>query len=417
MDTTEVLTGIMGVTVILMNLYRLTVSITGFEVACSPGQYGKGGACHPCPIGRFNEHHAAVCCQHCPYLYLTWGRGAKSRHECSGVLHDLLIGLAVLACLSINLYALFKFTGPVVLDSLCEYVGKEGSESKPGPETGCSDDVLDSGMPENVFDGISRLIVRLKERKLREGSEEDVPLLPAPKSNARSEDSEVVAHDSDTALPDGEDFVPETVSPTPASPDDIASGAASLEDTFVSPELQSLDEGSTSSPDGAETSLSEVAFAGSPEADWIASGRRQWISRYHFVAGRSGTSEGHDDSSLPDERQATYDLYIGRWSNDEPDTSDASHSLEDKSSGIVGAKVRRTLGSSSRTATSLDDTAFDGSSVMLPPHSRAVSTRGNSSLDDVRFSGPSKFRPEAVDPCGEPCKRRQSGGEGVEALN
>lgn len=72
-------------------------------LACGPGQYGKDGACHLCSIGSFNERHGALCCQRCPFLYVTWGRGATSRRECSGVLHDFLIGLAVLACLSLNL--------------------------------------------------------------------------------------------------------------------------------------------------------------------------------------------------------------------------------------------------------------------------------------------------------------------------
>lgn len=355
-----------------------------------------GGACHPCPVGRFNEHHAALCCQHCPYLYLTWGRGAKSRHECSGVLHDFLIGLAVLACLSLNLYALFKFNGPVVLDSLREYVDKEASASKARWETDSSDDALDSGMPENVFDGISRLIVRLKKRKLHKGSGEDAPLLPASKRIGRSEDSETVACDSDNALLDGEDVVPETVpstSPTPTS-NEIASG----EDTFLGPEFESFDERGSLSSDGTATNISEVAFAGSPEADWITTGRRQWISRYRVAAGRSDTGQVHDSSSLPDQQQATYDLFIGRWSNDEPNTNDASRPLGDKECGLVDTKVRRSLGSSSRSATKLDDTAFDGSSVMLASQPRTTSTRGSSSLDDVHFSKPWKFhlRPERL---------------------
>ncbi|KAH8030033.1 hypothetical protein HPB51_006465 [Rhipicephalus microplus] len=54
-------------------------------LACGPGQYGKDGACHVCSVGSFNDRHGALCCQRCPFLYVTWGRGATSRKECSGI--------------------------------------------------------------------------------------------------------------------------------------------------------------------------------------------------------------------------------------------------------------------------------------------------------------------------------------------
>lgn len=58
--------------------------IANMCLACGPGQYGKDGACHVCSVGSFNDRHGALCCQRCPFLYVTWGRGATSRKECSG---------------------------------------------------------------------------------------------------------------------------------------------------------------------------------------------------------------------------------------------------------------------------------------------------------------------------------------------
>ncbi|XP_037582384.1 uncharacterized protein LOC119465971 isoform X1 [Dermacentor silvarum] len=347
-------------------------------LACSPGQYGKSGACHLCSVGSFNERHGALCCQRCPFLYVTWGRGATSRQGCSGVLHDFLIGLAVLACLSINLYALFKFSGPIVLDSLCEYVFKEANASKLGPGADVSDDALDDGMPDDVFDGISRLITRLKKRKLPKASgEEDAPLLPASEPAVELEcsdddvDQRVVCYNHD-ASPEPADDAPRIVPVGslrhPKFPSVIRSG----EDVFTDPG-HSISERNNTSPEGEDSgNLSDVvALVGSPEADWISSGRRRWIGRYDVTVARTSKCESRHllmasaladglsersggTSSLPEQR-ATYDVFAGRWSSTETadSASDVSFLPDDSRSCSTGANsygtFERKSGSSKRT--------------------------------------------------------------------
>ncbi|KAL1441120.1 hypothetical protein MTO96_008861 [Rhipicephalus appendiculatus] len=242
-------------------------------LACTPGQYGSDGACHLCSVGSFNKRHGALCCQRCPFLYVTWGRGATSREECSGFLHDFLIGLAVLACLSLNLYALVKFSGPIVLDSLCEYVSKEDNASKSGPVADVRDDDAsdddDGGMPEDVFDGISKLVARLKRRKLPEPSgEEGVPLLPTSRSSPAvvSEDSNedddgdqsAVCFGEETSL-DSTDDAPKTASEGSNEDDDsdqstvFFNGETSVDATDDAP--QTASEGSDEADDGDQSTV------------------------------------------------------------------------------------------------------------------------------------------------------------------
>ncbi|XP_049513266.1 uncharacterized protein LOC119465971 isoform X2 [Dermacentor silvarum] len=294
------------------------------------------------------------------------------------VLHDFLIGLAVLACLSINLYALFKFSGPIVLDSLCEYVFKEANASKLGPGADVSDDALDDGMPDDVFDGISRLITRLKKRKLPKASgEEDAPLLPASEPAVELEcsdddvDQRVVCYNHD-ASPEPADDAPRIVPVGslrhPKFPSVIRSG----EDVFTDPG-HSISERNNTSPEGEDSgNLSDVvALVGSPEADWISSGRRRWIGRYDVTVARTSKCESRHllmasaladglsersggTSSLPEQR-ATYDVFAGRWSSTETadSASDVSFLPDDSRSCSTGANsygtFERKSGSSKRT--------------------------------------------------------------------
>ncbi|XP_070396210.1 uncharacterized protein [Dermacentor albipictus] len=387
------------------------------QVACSPGQYGKSGVCHLCAVGSFNERHGAVCCQRCPFLYVTWGRGATSRQECSGVLHDFLIGLAVLACLSINLYALFKFSGPIVLDSLCEYVFKEANASKLGPGADVSDDASDGGMPEDVFDGISRFITRLKKRKLPEALGEDIPLLPASESAGdpeRSDDDDelVVCYNHD-ASPEAADDVPGIVPERPLRhpefPSVIGSGAASGEDVFTGPERSISEQDSTSPERGASGSLSDVALVGSPEQDWISSGRRRWIGRYDVTVARTPICEGRlhmataladglserssGTSSLPEQR-ATYDIFVGRWSSTE--TADAASNVsflsDDSRSCPTGANAYGTSQRESGSSKRLEDPQFHWGPPR-PPLTATTLAEANSSSDGASSSAaPWEFR-------------------------
>ncbi|XP_075729371.1 uncharacterized protein LOC119165608 isoform X2 [Rhipicephalus microplus] len=389
------------------------------QVACAPGQYGKDGACHVCSVGSFNERHGALCCQRCPFLYVTWGRGATSRKECSGVIHDFLIGLAVMACLSLNLYALVKFSGPIVLDNLCEYVSKEARASKSTPGADARDDDTDDGMPDDVFDGISKLVARLKRRKLPEASgEEGIPLLLTSKSSLavvsessnEDDDLSAVCFDEETSV-DATDDAPQPTSegsnevddgdqsivfdedasvddtddaPQPTSevsnevddgdqstvfdedtsvddtdnipqivpvlprrrpnrPSIITLGAlASGDDDYVDLDKQPLGERYGTSPEET-SSESDVVLVGSPEEDWLSSGRRRWIGRYDVIAARASICEERrfqtttalsdgrcselsgGATSLPEQR-ATYDLFLERWSSraTADDTSEVS---------------------------------------------------------------------------------------------
>ncbi|XP_050031033.1 uncharacterized protein [Dermacentor andersoni] len=386
-------------------------------LACSPGQYGKSGVCHLCSVGSFNERHGAVCCQRCPFLYVTWGRGATSRQGCSGVLRDFLIGLAVLACLSINLYALFKFSGPIVLDSLCEYVFKEANASKLWPDADDSDDASDDGMPEDVFDGISRFITRLKKRKLPKALGEDVPLLPASEpagdpEHSDDDDQLVVCYNHD-ASPDAADDVPRIVPVRPLRhpkfPSVIGSGAASGEDVFTGPEHSISEQDSTSPERAASGSLSDVALVGSPEQDWISSGRRRWIGRYDVTVAGTPNCEGRlhmataladglsersgGNSSLPEQR-ATYDVFVGRWSSTE--TADAASNVSflsnDSRSCPTGANAYGTSQRECSSSEQLEDPQFHWGPPR-PPLTATTLAEANSSSDGANsLAAPWKFR-------------------------
>ncbi|KAM7295287.1 uncharacterized protein ISCGN_024791 [Ixodes scapularis] len=52
-------------------------------LACAPGLYGLEGRCYFCAVAQFNEAHASMCCHDCPTFYVTWGRGATSKDQCS----------------------------------------------------------------------------------------------------------------------------------------------------------------------------------------------------------------------------------------------------------------------------------------------------------------------------------------------
>lgn len=76
-----------------------------------------------------------------------------------------------------------------MLDNLCEYVAPRPQASEIDPDL--VDDVTGDCMPENLFDGISRLIVRLKERPLPDvPTQKSSPLLPPGNLSGESEDSE-----------------------------------------------------------------------------------------------------------------------------------------------------------------------------------------------------------------------------------
>ncbi|XP_075729373.1 uncharacterized protein LOC119165608 isoform X4 [Rhipicephalus microplus] len=335
------------------------------------------------------------------------------------VIHDFLIGLAVMACLSLNLYALVKFSGPIVLDNLCEYVSKEARASKSTPGADARDDDTDDGMPDDVFDGISKLVARLKRRKLPEASgEEGIPLLLTSKSSLavvsessnEDDDLSAVCFDEETSV-DATDDAPQPTSegsnevddgdqsivfdedasvddtddaPQPTSevsnevddgdqstvfdedtsvddtdnipqivpvlprrrpnrPSIITLGAlASGDDDYVDLDKQPLGERYGTSPEET-SSESDVVLVGSPEEDWLSSGRRRWIGRYDVIAARASICEERrfqtttalsdgrcselsgGATSLPEQR-ATYDLFLERWSSraTADDTSEVS---------------------------------------------------------------------------------------------
>ncbi|XP_075729374.1 uncharacterized protein LOC119165608 isoform X5 [Rhipicephalus microplus] len=342
-----------------------------------------------------------------------------SKHVLQGVIHDFLIGLAVMACLSLNLYALVKFSGPIVLDNLCEYVSKEARASKSTPGADARDDDTDDGMPDDVFDGISKLVARLKRRKLPEASgEEGIPLLLTSKSSLavvsessnEDDDLSAVCFDEETSV-DATDDAPQPTSegsnevddgdqsivfdedasvddtddaPQPTSevsnevddgdqstvfdedtsvddtdnipqivpvlprrrpnrPSIITLGAlASGDDDYVDLDKQPLGERYGTSPEET-SSESDVVLVGSPEEDWLSSGRRRWIGRYDVIAARASICEERrfqtttalsdgrcselsgGATSLPEQR-ATYDLFLERWSSraTADDTSEVS---------------------------------------------------------------------------------------------
>ncbi|KAH8030032.1 hypothetical protein HPB51_006464 [Rhipicephalus microplus] len=315
-------------------------------------------------------------------------------------------------------YALVKFSGPIVLDNLCEYVSKEASASKSGPGADARDDDTDDGMPDDVFDGISKLVARLKRRKLPEASgEEGIPLLPTSKSSlalvseSSNEDGDLsaVRFDEDTSVDatddapqntsrgsnedddqstacfdeetsvdatddapqptsegsnevddgdqstvfdedtsvDDTDNIPQIVPVLPARrpkrPSIITLGAlASGDDDYVDLDKQPLRERYGTSPEKA-SSESDVALVGSPEEDWLSSGRRRWIGRYDVTVARASKCEERrfltttalsdgrcselsgGATSLPEQR-ATYDLFLERWSSraTADDTSEVS---------------------------------------------------------------------------------------------
>lgn len=384
-------------------------------LACSPGQYGKSDACHLCPMGSFSERHGALCCQRCPFLYVTWGRGSTSRQECSGVLHDFLIGLAVMACLFLNLYALVKFSGPIVLDSLSEYVFREATASKSEPGANVCDDEAsdDDGMPENLFDGISKLAARLKKRKFAKfAREEDVPLLPASRSSTAgpegsSEDDEgdqsFVCYNDD-ASPDSADDAPRRApiqSPQhPKCPIVIRSASTSGGD--VDPEQLASERDVSSPAETSSGSTSDVALAGSPDEDWFSSGRRRWIGRYDVTAARTSEYDATPDgrrsqvsggtSSLPEQR-ATYDVFVGRWSSS--DTADATCNdtflLSDGCRSVpAGSNVNGNFECSSGSSSKwFEDFQFRQRPLKHPSQSSETAfTKGRSSADDVTSSTP-----------------------------
>ncbi|XP_075729375.1 uncharacterized protein LOC119165608 isoform X6 [Rhipicephalus microplus] len=316
-------------------------------------------------------------------------------------------------------YALVKFSGPIVLDNLCEYVSKEARASKSTPGADARDDDTDDGMPDDVFDGISKLVARLKRRKLPEASgEEGIPLLLTSKSSLavvsessnEDDDLSAVCFDEETSV-DATDDAPQPTSegsnevddgdqsivfdedasvddtddaPQPTSevsnevddgdqstvfdedtsvddtdnipqivpvlprrrpnrPSIITLGAlASGDDDYVDLDKQPLGERYGTSPEET-SSESDVVLVGSPEEDWLSSGRRRWIGRYDVIAARASICEERrfqtttalsdgrcselsgGATSLPEQR-ATYDLFLERWSSraTADDTSEVS---------------------------------------------------------------------------------------------
>ncbi|XP_037498774.1 uncharacterized protein LOC119372373 [Rhipicephalus sanguineus] len=204
-------------------------------------------------------------------------------------------------------------------------------------------------MPEDVFDGISKLVARLKKPKLpKTTGEEGVPLLPSSKSSPAGtpeesneddgDDQSVVFYDEDTSkLPkttgeDGVPLLPSSKSPSAGTPEESNEddgddqsvvfydedtsqnatedapqispvrpprhpkgpgvsglGSASGDDAFLDPK-QTLGERDGSSPEKASPG-SDVAVAGSPEEDWFSSGRRRWIGRYDVTVARTSKYE------------------------------------------------------------------------------------------------------------------------------
>ncbi|KAH6921419.1 hypothetical protein HPB50_000025 [Hyalomma asiaticum] len=387
------------------------------QVACSPGQYGKSDACHFCPVGSFSERHGALCCQRCPFLYVTWGRGATSRQECSGVLHDFLIGLAVMACLSLNLYALVKFSGPIVLDSLSEYVFREATASKSEPGADVCDDEAsdDGGMPENLFDGISKLAARLKKRKFAKfAREEDVPLLPASRSSAAgpedsSEDDEggqsVICYndDDDASLDSADDASRRAPIQSPQHPKrPIVIRSSSTSGGDVDPEQPASERDVSSPGETSSGSTSDVALAGSPDEDWFSSGRRRWIGRYDVTAVRTSEYDATPDgrrselsggtSWLPEQR-ATYDVFVGRWSSS--DTADATcNDTFLLSDGCRSAPAGSNVNGNFECSSGSSSKWFEDSQFHQRPLKRPLQSSGNaftkalSSPDDVTSSTP-----------------------------
>ncbi|XP_077546969.1 uncharacterized protein LOC144159390 isoform X2 [Haemaphysalis longicornis] len=347
------------------------------QVACGPGLYGRNGTCRPCAIGKFNERYGALCCQQCPFLYVTWGRGAKSKHECSSVLHDFLVGLVVLACLSTNLYAFVKFCGPVVLDNLCEYVAPRPEASEVDPDL--VDNATGDCMPENLFDGISRLIVRLKESPLPEvPTQESSPLLPSGNLSDESEDSEddqsAVRYAYNLQSPEAD--VSGTPQPLPRPPASefsgkITPGSPFDEESFPSYEAPISEDGNSS----LEPELtSDDEPAGSTGVESASPTRRTVTSRYDVIPGpgngvrRPMVLQGEEDlkceepaaqrvsSAGGDESQqgASYQVCVQRRPQRMLSSRDVSASSSDEQWYRVDVKRTLALGRSRLQSTKFD---------------------------------------------------------------
>ncbi|XP_064454597.1 uncharacterized protein LOC135365815 isoform X2 [Ornithodoros turicata] len=102
-------------------------------LGCPPGYYGEDGKCHPCAIGRYNPYHGASCCLNCPAFHITWGHAATERLQCSGAVHDYVLGFGLLAALALCAHGFYKFCGPIFLEAVRDYLEEEPLKRPPPP--------------------------------------------------------------------------------------------------------------------------------------------------------------------------------------------------------------------------------------------------------------------------------------------
>ncbi|CAN8001157.1 unnamed protein product [Ixodes hexagonus] len=159
-------------------------------LACGPGQYGLEGRCYFCDVAQFNDAYASMCCHDCPVFYITWGRGATSKDQCSSALRDYCLGLGLVGSLALSLHGFYKFCGPILLDAVHEYL--EASDEEPAPsEEGDSPDREPGGGVSGVLDGIVKILRKRRGQRATSHSEEEVPLIETRVPGGSDEDSPI----------------------------------------------------------------------------------------------------------------------------------------------------------------------------------------------------------------------------------